>query len=82
MKKKITTEELDRKFDAGEDVLDYFDLSTMRRPNRRRRVNVDLPEWMIESLDREAQHLGVSRQAIIKVWLAERLKAVQREESG
>lgn len=82
MKKKITTEELDRKFDAGEDVLDYFDLSTMRRPNRRRRVNVDLPEWMIESLDREAQHLGVSRQAIIKVWLAERLKTVQREESG
>lgn len=82
MKKKITTEELDRKFDAGEDVLDYFDLSTMRRPNRRRRVNVDLPEWMIESLDREAQRLGVSRQAIMKVWLAERLKTVQREEAG
>ena len=80
--KRISAEELDRKFDAGEDVLDYFDLSKGRRPNQRRRVNVDLPEWMIESLDREAQRLGVSRQAIMKVWLAERLKAVQREESG
>ena len=75
MKKKITAEEFDRMFDAGEDVTEYLDLSSARRPNRRRRVNVDLPEWMIESLDGEAQRLGVSRQALIKVWIADRLKA-------
>ena len=73
--KKISAEEFDRRFDAGEDMGDYLDGSTMRRPNRRRRVNVDLPEWMIESLDGEAQRLGVSRQALIKVWIADRLKA-------
>jgi len=73
MKKKISAEEFDRRFDAGEDMGDYIDWSTMRRPNKRRRVNVDLPEWMIESLDREAERLGVSRQAVIKVWIGERL---------
>ena len=77
MKKKITAEEFDRRFDAGEDMGDYLDLSSKRRPNRRRRVNVDLPEWMIESLDREAERLGVSRQAVIKVWIGERLAAVK-----
>jgi hypothetical protein len=79
--KKITTEEFDRRFDAGEDVSDYIDWSKARRPNKRRRVNVDLPEWMIASLDREADHLGISRQAVIKTWLAERLKN-DRGQSG
>ena len=77
MKKKITAEEFDRRFDAGEDMGDYLDPSSARSPNRRRRVNVDLPEWMIESLDREAERLGVSRQAVIKVWIGERLEAVK-----
>ena len=40
---------------------------------QRKRVNVDLPVWMIERLDREAKHLGMTRQAIIKGWPAERL---------
>ena len=80
--KRISAEELERKFDAGEDIMDYLDLSKARRPNRRRRVNVDLPEWMIESLDREAQRLGVSRQAIMKVWIAERLKTLASEDTG
>ena len=68
--------ELDRKFDDDrEDVLDEFDLTTARRPNRaQKRVNVDFPLWMIESLDREAGRLGVTRQSIIKIWLAERLE--------
>ena len=68
---------LDKKFDDGkEDVLQDFDLSTARRPNQaQRRVNVDFPEWMIASLDKEAARLGVTRQSIIKVWLAERLGA-------
>jgi len=68
---------LDKKFDSGDkDILDDLDLSTARRPNQTpRRVNVDFPEWMISSLDKEASRLGVSRQSIIKVWLAERLEA-------
>jgi len=72
MKAKI----LDKKFDDGkEDILDAFDLSKARRPNQeQKRVNVDFPAWMVTSLDKEAKHLGVTRQSIIKVWLAERLE--------
>jgi len=65
----------DSDFDSGEDVSTALDLSKARRPNQeQRRVNVDFPSWMIESLDREASRLGVTRQSIIKVWLAERLE--------
>ena len=68
--------ELEKKFDEGvEDVIDEFDLSSAARPNReQKRVNVDFPLWMVESLDREARRLGVTRQSIIKVWIAERLE--------
>ncbi len=68
--------DFDRKFDEGvEDVVDDLDLSTVRRPlKEQRRVNVDFPVWMVESLDREAKRLGVTRQSIIKVWIAERLE--------
>jgi hypothetical protein len=68
--------DLDKKFDEGvEDIIDEFDMSTASRPNReQKRVNVDFPLWMVESLDREAIRLGVTRQSIIKVWIAERLK--------
>ena len=66
---------LDRKFDGGKDIVSDLDLSKIRRPNQKqRRVNVDFPTWMIESLDKEASRLGVTRQSIIKVWLAERLE--------
>ncbi len=68
--------EPDTKFDEGvEDVIDESDLSRAVRPNRElKRVNVDFPLWMVESLDREAERLGVTRQSIIiKVWIAERL---------
>jgi hypothetical protein len=67
---------LDKKFDENkEDIVDEFDLSTIRRPNQQqKRVNVDFPTWMVESLDKEASRLGVTRQSIIKVWLAERLE--------
>jgi hypothetical protein len=65
----------DKKFDEGKDIVGELDLSKIRRPNQeQRRVNVDFPIWMIESLDREAGRLGVTRQSIIKVWLAERLE--------
>ena len=66
--------ELDEKFDNGEDVSEYFDLSTIRRPNLEpRRVNVDFPAWVVAGLDREAARLGVTRQSIIKMWIAEKL---------
>ena len=69
---------MDKKFDDGKsDVLDELDLSTIKRPNQtQRRVNVDFPAWMIDSLDKEAGKVGVTRQSIIKVWLAERLEAL------
>lgn len=65
----------DKKFDQGKGVASDLNLDKARRPNQeQRRVNVDFPTWMIESLDREAGRLGVTRQSIIKVWLAERLE--------
>jgi len=68
--------ELDKKFDDGvQDIMGDLDMSTATRPNKeQRRVNVDFPVWMVESLDREAGRLGVTRQSIIKVWIAERLE--------
>ncbi len=66
---------LDKKFDSGEDISKYLDLSRATRPGQdQKRVNVDFPVWMIDSLDKEAKRLGVSRQSIIKVWIAERLQ--------
>ncbi len=66
--------DFDRKFDAGEDVSDQVDWSKAHRPNvTTRRVNVDFPAWVVEGLDRRARHLGVTRQALIKLWIAERL---------
>ncbi len=72
---KIKAQELDKKFDAGEDVTKYLDLARARRPgHEQRRVNVDFPIWMIESLDREASRLGVPRQSLIKVLIARHLE--------
>ena len=67
---------LDKKFDDNQaDIVNKLDLSTVKRPNKtQKRVNVDFPTWMIDSLDREASRLGVTRQSIVKVWLAERLE--------
>ncbi|HTZ93747.1 MAG TPA: hypothetical protein VMB74_15250 [Streptosporangiaceae bacterium] len=71
----MKAKEFDRRFDAGEDITGDLDLAGLRRPAlEQRRVNVDFPSWMIESLDREARRLGVTRQSIIKVWIAERLE--------
>ena len=71
----MKTETFDKKFDNNEDVSKYLDFSKARRPGReQKRVNVDFPSWMIQSLDREARHLGVPRQSVIKVWIAERLE--------
>ncbi len=72
---KVKAKELDKKFDAGEDVTRYLDLTRAQRPgHQQRRVNVDVPVWMIESLDREASRLGVPRQSLIKVLIARHLE--------
>ena len=77
-KDTISAEELDRRFDNGEDISTHLDWKSARRPGlEQRRVNVDLPIWMIDSLDGEAKRVGVTRQSIVKVWLAERIKAEQ-----
>ncbi|GAA2034998.1 hypothetical protein GCM10009720_14560 [Yaniella flava] len=77
----MKTENFDARFDEGEDVTAYLDIDKARRPAReQRRVNVDFPAWMVEALDDEARRLGVTRQAIIKVWLADRLE--QRRDSA
>jgi len=66
---------LDKKFDEGQSILKHLDLSKAKRPNQeQKRVNVDFPIGMIQSLDKEARRLGVPRQSIIKIWLAERLQ--------
>lgn len=72
----MKAKDFDKKFDQGkDDIIEDLDLTSLKRPNQTpRRVNVDFPEWMIVSLDKEAARLGVTRQSIIKVWLAERLE--------
>ena len=75
----MKAKEFDKRFDAGEDVSRLLDTSGARRANREpRRINVDFPSWMVHSLDKEADRLGVTRQSIIKFWIAERLTAVAR----
>jgi len=79
--KKITAQEFDKKFDNSEDIDEYLDFSAAIKlkdikelKTQTKKVNVDFPEWVIESLDKEAKKIGVTRQSIIKVWIAERLK--------
>ncbi len=71
---KITAEEFDELFDNGESILEYADLSTARRPNKNKRVNVDFPFWLVEALDKEAERRGVTRQSLIKMWLCDRIE--------
>jgi hypothetical protein len=66
--------EFDKKFDAGEDIDELVDWTKARRPNlETKRVNVDFPAWVVEGLDQQARRLGVTRQSLIKLWIAERL---------
>ena len=75
----MKAKEFDRKFDSGkEDIVADLDMASRTKSSQKnRRVNVDFPIWMIESLDREANRIGVTRQSIIKMWLAEKLESVQ-----
>ena len=66
----------DQQFDAGESVLEHLDVQRAYRPGIDiKRVNIDFPQWMVQSIDRQARRLGVTRQSLIKLWLAERLEA-------
>ena len=76
----MKAKDFDKKFDSGEDITEFLDFVNARRPGQdQKRVNVDFPVWMIHALDKEAKRLGVPRQSIIKIWIAERLKEVSKE---
>ena len=71
----MKAQDFDTAFDAGQDISEHLDIDSARRPAREtRRVNVDFPAWMVEALDDEAQRLGITRQSLIKVWIADRLE--------
>ncbi len=72
----MKAKDFDKKFDDNkQDIIDDLDLSSAKRPNQKqKRINVDFPSWVIDSLDREASRIGVTRQSIIKLWLVERLE--------
>ena len=85
----MKAKKFEQQFDEGVDITATLDLSNAKRVlQEQKRVNVDFPTWMVDSLDREASKLGVTRQSVIKVWLAERLEAktsnlpFQRTRSG
>lgn len=81
----ISDEEFERRFDAGEDITEYIDVSSASRPNQTRRaarrISMDVPESMVVGLDRAAERMGVNRQAVIKVWLTERLDQEAEREA-
>ncbi|MGI6656963.1 MAG: type II toxin-antitoxin system BrnA family antitoxin [Desulfobulbus sp.] len=71
----MKAQDFDAKFEAGEDLTAHLDFSKARRVNQEsRRVNIDFPSWVVEGLDRQAKRLGITRQALVKVWIAEKLK--------
>lgn len=71
----MKAKEFDRKFESGEDMTDDLDFSKARRINQQpKRVNIDFPAWVVEKLDKQSKRLGISRQALVKVWIAEKLK--------
>jgi len=78
----MKAEEFDKIFDDNkEDIVEYLDLSTIKRPNLApKRINIDFPTWMVDKLDEEARHIGVSRQAIIKTWLADKIMELERHK--
>jgi len=73
----MKAEELDLLFDNGEDVLEYFDLGSLKRPGLEMdAMEISFPQWMIEAMEKEAQRMGVDIQAVIKMWITQRLDAM------
>ena len=78
--KKIKAKDLDKAFDRGDDISEFLDTSKSKRINHEvRRVNIDFPHWVVTDLDREATRLGVTRQALVKMWIAEKLDNKAKE---
>ncbi|MEN8194525.1 MAG: CopG family antitoxin [Bacteroidota bacterium] len=83
----MTVKQFDEKFDNGEEISEYLDFSNAKKIGefeeeiaKTRKVNVDFPEKIIMLLDKEAKRIGVTRQSIIKIWIAERLKVEQQQQ--
>lgn len=76
-KKSISAKALDEKFERGEDVSEYFELDKSIR-----RINVDFPKWMLEALDEESERLGINRQALIKVWIGDRIEQLNQKKKS
>ncbi len=79
--KKIKAKDFDEKFEEGkEDITQFLDTENVKKvnPSAHKRINLDLPNWMIVALDSQARHIGITRQSIIKVWLAERLQQMNK----
>jgi len=75
----MKAKEFDKKFDLGEDITHVLDVENSRRVNHKlKKVDLKIPSWMLELLDKEAKRLGVNRQSIIKLWLAERLEKAHK----
>ncbi len=71
----MKAQKFDEKFEAGEDLTNDLDFSKARRVNQQsKRVNIDFPFWVVDGLDKQAKRLGITRQALVKVWIAEKLK--------
>lgn len=75
----MKTSDIDKKFDNGEDISAFFDWENAQRWRDPKRTNVDFPFWMVQSIDREAKRLGVTRQALIKVWIADKLASLEKK---
>jgi len=73
LKKKITSEEFDKRFDSGEDVGDLLDVKQAKVNKQVQRINIDFPISFLMRIDKEARRIGVARTALIKIWMAERL---------
>ncbi|MDR0308363.1 MAG: hypothetical protein LBH87_00335 [Coriobacteriales bacterium] len=83
--KMITSDEIDRIFDEGEDMTPFVRSDSVRFPGKGdavRKINGSIPEWVIVEMEREAKHLAVSRSAIMNIWLAEKAKDCQRERAS
>lgn len=68
--KPKTVEEFDQFFE-GNDIADLLDTET-------KRVNIDFPAAVLRRLDLKAQQLGLTRQALVKYWIAERLELIKK----
>ena len=79
----ITAQEFEQRFDDGEDITPYIDVSSIHRPGlESRRVNVDFPEWIIQKLDLQSKLIGVSRQSLIKLWVSERIQQEHQNQKS